>query len=80
MRQTCIVLWAVALCVKVLAAEPTEPTAATLSRLTKERIVFQTTHGDIEMALYPEVSQSARHSLLGLIGSCPELSFTHSNA
>ncbi|KAK9865118.1 hypothetical protein WJX84_001931 [Apatococcus fuscideae] len=31
-------------------------TQASEMKLTKERIIFQTTHGDIEMALYPEAA------------------------
>ena len=70
-RHAGLLLLLTAFCATALAAETT--TAAAQPALTQEHIVFQTTHGDIEMVLYPEVGQSAA---LQFVTELPALSYS----
>ena len=45
----------------VVACLALSPAAAESPRLSKERLVFQTEHGDIHMAFYPDVRAGASY-------------------
>ena len=57
LRQAAVAALCLAVQASVLSSAAPEE-----NQPTKERIVFQTTHGDIEMALYPQACKSPAQS------------------